>query len=97
MFDIFNDNARYGGVDGGPSIPEIIPDAIGIKIEPTLNFAHQVFFAMVHIYLMLLLVTSLPGSDNTRLVKRRFTDIENFAIKESKQHGTTFDAMSKLC
>eukprot|EP00571_Detonula_confervacea_P009096 CAMPEP_0172317146 /NCGR_PEP_ID=MMETSP1058-20130122/30651_1 /TAXON_ID=83371 /ORGANISM="Detonula confervacea, Strain CCMP 353" /LENGTH=1163 /DNA_ID=CAMNT_0013031633 /DNA_START=128 /DNA_END=3619 /DNA_ORIENTATION=- len=74
--------------------PEIMPDEIGIKIEPTMNFTHTLFFTTVHIYLLLLLVVSIPGSNNTRLVvKRRILETKKFV--QSQSHGA-FAAMSKL-
>lgn len=73
---------------------EVVPDEIGIKIEPTMNFTHRLFFTTVHIYLLLLLVVSIPGSDNSRLVvKRRILETKKFV--ESQSHGA-FAAMSKL-
>lgn len=73
---------------------EIMPDEIGIKIEPTMNFTHTLFFTTVHIYLLLLLVVSIPGSNTTRLVvKRRILETKKFV--QSQSHGA-FAAMSKL-
>jgi len=73
---------------------EVVPDEIGIKIEPTMNFTHRLFFTTVHVYLLLLLVVSIPGSDNSRLVvKRRILETKKFV--ESQSHGA-FAAMSKL-
>lgn len=58
---------------------EIMPDEIGIKIDPNMNFTHRLFFTTVHIYLLLLFVVSIPGSVNTRLVaKRRFLEPKKF-------------------
>mmetsp|Transcript_25138 Transcript_25138/g.54874 ORF Transcript_25138/g.54874 Transcript_25138/m.54874 type:complete len:1075 (-) Transcript_25138:129-3353(-) len=46
-------------------------DEIGVIIDPTMNFTHRVFSYMVHFYLMLLLIVSVPGSYTTRLVAKR--------------------------
>lgn len=58
-------------VDFGTSAQDIISDEIGVKIEPSMNFTHSLFFTTVHIYLLLLFVVSIPCSIKTRLVKRR--------------------------
>jgi len=80
----------YNRVDA----PEIMPDEIGIKIEPKMNFTHTLFFTTVHIYLLLLLIVSIPGSNTTRLVvKRRILETKNFV--QSQSHGA-FAVMSKL-
>lgn len=57
----------------GESQEAPLPDEIGPKIHPTMNLTRKVFLAMVHLYLLLLLIVSLPGSPNTRtkLVVRR--------------------------
>jgi len=57
----------------GESQEATLPDEIGPMIHPTMNLTRKVFLAMVHLYLMLLLIVSLPGSPNTRtkLVVRR--------------------------
>lgn len=74
--------------------PEIMPDEIGIKVDPTMNFTHRLFFTTVHVYLLLLFVVSLPGSYTTRLVvKRRILETKKFV--ESQSHGA-LAAMSKL-
>jgi hypothetical protein len=73
---------------------EVVTDEIGIKIGPTMNFTHRLFFTTVHVYLLLLLVVSIPGSNNTRLVvKRRILETKKFV--ESQSH-CAFAAMSKL-
>ena len=52
---------RFGSkTSAAPS--EMMPDDIGIKIVPTMNFTHQLFFTTVHVYLLLLFVLSPPGS-----------------------------------
>jgi hypothetical protein len=57
----------------GESQEATLPDEIGPMIHPTMNLTRKVFLAMVHLYLMLLLIVSLPGSPSTRtkLVVRR--------------------------
>jgi hypothetical protein len=37
---------------------------------PTMNFTHKLFSATVHLYLMLLLIVSLPGTGSTRVVSK---------------------------
>jgi len=71
-----------------------LPDEIGIKIDPSMNFTHRLFFTTVHVYLLLLFVVSIPGSINTRLVaKRRILETKKFM--ESQSHSR-FAVMSKL-
>jgi len=53
-----------------------LSDEIGVTIRPTVNFTHRLFFATVHLYLMLLLIVSLPGSHSTRLVVRHTHNIQ---------------------
>jgi len=45
-----------------------ISDEIGVIVEPTITFSHNLFLAMVHFYLMLLLIVSIPDSSNKRLI-----------------------------
>ncbi len=72
---------------------EVVTDEIGIKIGPTMNFTHRLFFTTVHVYLLLLLVVSIPGSNNTRLVvKRRILETKKFV---ESSHGA-FVAINKL-
>jgi len=43
------------------------PDEIGpMKIHPTMNMTRKIFLALVHLYLLLLFIVSLPGSYSTR-------------------------------
>lgn len=91
-----SDGFRIYDRDAGLKVssPEIIPDEIGIKIEPTMNFTHRLFFTTVHVYLLLLFVVSLQGSHSSRLVvKRRILETKKFV--ETQSHGA-FAAMSKL-
>lgn len=54
----------------GPSIPFF--DEIGVIITPALDFTHQLYLYMVHLYLMLLLIVSFPEhTTRTRLVVTR--------------------------
>jgi len=54
----------------GPSIPFF--DEIGVIITPALDFTHQLYLYMVHLYLMLLLIVSFPEhTTKTRLVVTR--------------------------
>merc|ERR1712032_1372839 len=73
-FDIYNENT-----DLASSTQEIIPDEIGIAIEPNMNFTHRLFFTTVHVYLILLLVVSLPASyTSSPVVKRRFIETKKY-------------------
>ena len=45
---------------------EGLSDEIGVIIHPNSNFSHTIFMYTVHLYLMLLLIVSLPESTNTR-------------------------------
>ncbi len=77
MFDTYSDDETFRS-----SVPEILPDEIGIMIEPTMNFSHRLFFTTVHVYLMLLLVVSFPGSYTKRMViKRRISETRKFGTK----------------
>ena len=58
--------------------PEIIPDEIGIKIDPAMNFTHQLFFTAVHVYLLLMFIVSIPGSYTNRVVRRRILETKRF-------------------
>lgn len=49
----------------------IMPDEIGVEIQPTMNFTHWLFFTTVHVYLILLFVVSLQGSYTTKFVVKR--------------------------
>lgn len=65
----------------GMTPPKIMPDEIGISIEPTMNFTHRLFFTAVHIYLLLLIVLSLPGNSYTVVVKRRILETKKLFLK----------------
>lgn len=46
-------------------------DEIGVIKHPTMNFTHQLFLYTVHLYLMLLLIVSVPRSYTTKLRVKR--------------------------
>jgi len=89
-YDTYNEDVGF------KAPPEILPDEIGVKIEPTMNFTHRLFFTTVHVYLLLLFVVSIPGSNNTRLVvKRRILETKKFVASQSHgafaaMHGRSF-------
>mmetsp|Transcript_34871 Transcript_34871/g.74348 ORF Transcript_34871/g.74348 Transcript_34871/m.74348 type:complete len:1212 (+) Transcript_34871:333-3968(+) len=86
----------YNEAVGLQSPPVIMPDEIGIQIEPNMNFTHRLFFTTVHVYLLLLLVLSLPGSSYTTrfvVVKRRILETKKFMEVQSQG---ALAAMSKL-
>jgi len=82
-FDVYNEDSAS---------QEILPDEIGIEIEPSMNFSHSLFFVSVHVYLMLLFVVSFPASYQSKLiVKRRMVA----ARKLVESHGhSAFVVMS---
>jgi len=47
-----------------PDVP--LPDEIGSILKPTMNLTRTMFLCGVHLYLLLLLIVSLPDSYNTR-------------------------------
>jgi hypothetical protein len=71
--------------DFGASPPDVISDEIGVKIEPSMNFTHILFYTTVHIYLLLLFVVSIPCSIDTRLIKRRLETKKNDSISRCTQ------------
>jgi len=42
------------------------PDEIGLKIAPNMSMTRKIFLAFVHVYLLLILIVSFPGSHTTR-------------------------------
>jgi len=48
-----------------------ISDEISVDAEPSMNFTHMLVLYMVHFYLVLLLIVSLPDSYTIRLVVKR--------------------------
>ena len=58
-------------VDIAEELSSIHADEIGVIVHPTMNFTHKLFSTTVHLYLMLLLIVSLPGTESTRMVIKR--------------------------
>lgn len=56
---------------GMETSPYDIVDENSVVQYPAMNFTHKLFSATVHIYLMLLLIVSLPGTGSTRVVSKR--------------------------
>mmetsp|Transcript_15365 Transcript_15365/g.21934 ORF Transcript_15365/g.21934 Transcript_15365/m.21934 type:complete len:1025 (+) Transcript_15365:291-3365(+) len=52
-------------------LQSLLSDEIGVIIEPTIDFTHSAFLTMVHFYLVLLLIVSVPGSATTKYVLKR--------------------------
>jgi len=78
-FDVYSEDS---------SSQEIVPDEIGIEIEPSMNFSHSLFFVSVHVYLMLLFVVSFPASYQSKLiVKRRMVAARKLVEFQSHGHG----------
>lgn len=59
-----------------------ISDEIGVIIEAKMNFTHQLFLYMVHFYLLLLLIVSVPDSYTTRLVVKRSSSVDSDSDNE---------------
>lgn len=77
--------ASYDSVDAPR---EIIPDEIGIKIEPTgMDFSHSLFFTTFHIYLFLMFLMSIQGSARF-VVKRRILETKRANASMSKMRKT---------
>uniref|UniRef100_A0A7S2W4D1 Uncharacterized protein n=1 Tax=Eucampia antarctica TaxID=49252 RepID=A0A7S2W4D1_9STRA len=64
-----NVSMLLGDVSQHSTVP--ISDEIGVIIHPTMNFTHVLFGTMVHLYLMLLLIVSVPGSSSTKMIVKR--------------------------
>jgi hypothetical protein len=80
-FDAYNEDSQ--------SSQEILPDEIGIEIEPSMNFSHSLFFVSVHVYLMLLFVVSFPASYQSKLViKRRVVAARKLVEFQARGHGS---------
>ncbi len=78
-FDVYNEDS---------ATQEIVPDEIGIEIEPSMNFSHSLFFVSVHVYLMLLFVVSFPASYQSKLiVKRRMVAARKLVGFQSHSHN----------
>jgi len=54
--------------------PRPISDEIGVIIEPTMNYTHMMFLYLVHFYLVLLLIVSVPDSSTFRHVVKMSSD-----------------------
>lgn len=52
-----------------------LSDEIGVIIEPTMSSTHMLFLYMVHFYLVLLLIVSVPDFHRNRLVKMRRSSV----------------------
>ena len=48
-----------------------LTDEIGVIIDPNMDFTRRIFLYMVHFYLMLLLIVSVPGDYSIRLVVKK--------------------------
>jgi len=46
-------------------------DEMGVIKIPEMSFTHKLYFTIVHLYLVLLLIVSLPGSQGTKLIMKR--------------------------
>jgi hypothetical protein len=68
-----------------------ISDEIGVIIHPTVNFTHALFGTMVHLYLMLLLIVSVPGSSSTKMIVKR----QNNNTSDSETDSCTSNDCSK--
>eukprot|EP00986_Skeletonema_menzelii_P000980 scaffold274_cov144-Skeletonema_menzelii.AAC.3 len=78
-FDVYNEDSAS---------QEIVPDEIGIEIEPSMNFSHSLFFVSVHVYLMLLFVVSFPASYQSKLiVKRKMVAARKLVDFQSNGHN----------
>ena len=74
--------------DSADAPREIIPDEIGIKIEPTgMDFSHSLFFTTFHIYLFLMFLMSIQGSARI-VVKRRILETKRPNASMSKMRKT---------
>ena len=66
-------------------------DENGVIQYPEMNFTHKLFSATVHIYLMLLLIVSLPGTGSTRMVVKRNkgkTDDTHTTVQTARKEST---------
>lgn len=67
------------------------PDEIGpMVINPTMNLTRKIFLTLVHLYLLLLLIVSFPGSYISRRTKRRSCrgnpDSDSDSTDDNEQH-----------
>jgi len=71
------------------------PDEIGLKILPTMSTARRVFLAFVHVYLLLLLIVSFPGSYTTRtkfVIRKTKTSSSNAASSHQESYSVVSDS-----
>jgi len=77
---------------GDSSKQRPLSDEIGVMIAPKMNFTHQMFLYLVHFYLVLLLIVSIPDSSTTRLVVKRSSDS---TLDSDSDHDERFDAFDR--
>lgn len=66
-------------------------DEIGVIKDPSMNFTHRLFLYMVHCYLMLLLIVSVPGSYSTRLVVKRVGGSRSKSLSDDEEELSSGD------
>lgn len=72
-----------------------ISDEIGVIIEPTMSSTHLLFLYMVHFYLVLLLIVSVPDSNSNRLVKMRRSSVSTVdSESDHEERVTEMEAIS---
>jgi len=76
----------------GESNDVMLPDGNGSMVHPTERLTRSIFLCLVHLYLLLLLIVSLPGSHYTKLVVRRekklvSSDTDSEISSESSDDG----------
>lgn len=75
------------------------PDEIGpMKIRPTMTMRRKIFLTLVHLYLLLLLIVSFPGSYTTRtkLVARKKEVDDESKCKETQNRALGKGAQERL-
>lgn len=75
-----------------------LADEIGPIIYPTMNLTRSLFLFMVHLYLLLLLIVSMPGSYNTRtkLVVRKTCKRSSSSLDGESDTTSVSDGESTL-
>jgi len=66
-------------------------DEIGVIKDPSTNLTHRLFLYMVHCYLMLLLIVSVPGSYSTRLVVKRVGGSRSKSLSDDEEELSSGD------
>ncbi len=66
-----------------------LSDEIGVIIEPTMSSTHMMFLYMVHFYLVLLLIVSVPDSHSNRLVKMRRSSVSTVDSESDHEERVT--------